>query len=282
MKRLIHVVARLANLLSASLAIILFFAAWSVGAILLRPAEGLQPMLPGPITVLRTLIEMIVREQFLTDIYESVFRIVAGLLASIIPAFFLGVLFGVSPRIYSAASPLFAFAKYVPPVSLIPIFIIWFGVGLPQQMAVLFAGTFFYLTVMIAETVAGTPSTYRDAALTLGAKNWQLIWKVRIMHGLPEFIQHLRTMVGIAWTYLVAVEMVAAPGGIGRVTYDSAQYQYTDRVLAGIFTIGLMGILFDELLQWTRWFLCPWKRDDPPWFLQFIFWLTRSLTPKTA
>ncbi|MFC1597004.1 ABC transporter permease [Planctomycetota bacterium] len=244
-------------------AVVGFFAIWSVAAYLLRPSKpGGIVLLPGPMVVLKDLFALFLHHGFTKDVAKSVLRIGLGMLCSSVPAFMLGVFFGVNRRVYRAASPLFAFAKYVPPVSLIPILILWLGIGLPQQIALLFVGTFFYLTVMVAETVANTPQTLLDAARTLGAKRFQLIWNVNIKNGIPEFVEHLRTMLGISWTYLVAVEMVAAADGIGRVIIDSQRYLQTGRVLAGVFMIGVLGVVCDELLQWTRWLLCPWKRDD--------------------
>ncbi len=69
---------------------------------------------------------------------------------------------------------------------------------------------------------------------------------------------------GIAWTYLVVVEMVAAEGGIGRVIINSQRYLQTGKVLAGVLTIGLLGVLSDQLLQLIGWLLAPWRYDQPP------------------
>jgi NitT/TauT family transport system permease protein len=177
-----------------------------------------------------------------------------------VPAMILGIWFGISPQVHAVATPLFAFVKYIPPVSFVPILILWLGIGLPQQVALLFIGTFFYLAIMIAETVASTPQTYKDAGRTLGLRERQLIWKVIIPHSLPAFFEHLRVMFGIAWTYLTVAEMVAAPNGIGRVIINSQRYLQTGRVLAGMLTIGVLGVLFDFVLARTSLWLCKWKR----------------------
>lgn len=253
---------------------------WSAAAWLLTPDEaGELVLLPGPATVLGDLYTLLADEGFAEDIVVSVMRIVLGLLSSVVPAFVLGIVLGIHPRLNAAMAPLFAFAKYVPPVAFIPVLILWLGVGLPQQLALLFIGTFFYLTVMVATTVEHTPKTFHDAARTLGVGRRQYVFKVVVRHGLPEFIEHLRTMVGIAWTYLVVVEMVAAQSGIGRVIINSQRYLQTGKVLAGVFTIGLLGVLSDQLLQLSAWILAPWKYDEPPLIARpvvFVGGLTRS------
>lgn len=243
----------------------LFLALWTGAAWLLQPSQGGGlVLLPGPVEVVRALVDLVVHEGFLGDVLLSIMRIGLGLLVAIVPAFILGVTFGIQPQINAAAAPLFAFAKYVPPVAFIPILILWLGVGLGQQVALLFIGTFFYLTVMVATTVANTPSTFRDAAMTLGVTRRQYVGQVILRHGLPEFIEHLRTMIGIAWTYLIVVEMVAAENGIGRVIISSQRYLESAKVLAGVLTIGLLGVLSDQLLQTAGWLLAPWKYDQAP------------------
>jgi len=241
-------------------ALVLLFAAWSAAAYLSRPTDGIGVvLLPGPVAVLKDLYLLFAQDQFLTDVLHSLRRIALGLLSAIVPAFALGIWFGVNPRMRATATPLFAFAMYIPPTALVPILILWLGIGLMQQVALLFIGTFFYLTIMVAATVASTPQTYLEAALTLGARPSQLTWRVIIPHGLPEFIQHMRVMTGVAWTYLTVAEMVAAQTGIGRVIINSQRYFQTGRVLAGVLTIGLLGILTDLLLQALSRLLCRWK-----------------------
>lgn len=234
-----------------------FFALWALVAAILEPERGVV-LFPGPVRVVQTWIEML-GKGFLADIAMSSGRICLGVLAAAVPAVFLGLFLGVNQRSRDAIEPVFAFIKYIPPVSLIPVLILWLGIGLPNQVALLFIGTFFYLTTMIAESVATTPQAYRDAARTLGINDRRLVWKVLVPHATPAFFEHLRVMVGIAWTYLVAAEMVAAPDGIGRRIIEAQRYLQTDRVLAGILTIGLLGIAFDGVLRLASWWTCRWR-----------------------
>jgi NitT/TauT family transport system permease protein len=256
---------------------VLLFAVWIAGAYWSHPGYQTHPdgtlsldddglpklagpiLFPSPAAVLQDLYRLLVRQSFLKDIGISLMRIGAGLLSSVVPAFILGIWLGINAFSRSAITPLFAFIQYIPPVAFVPVLILWFGIGLPQQVALLFIGTFFYLTLMIADTVANIPSAYRDAALTLGAKPHLLIWRVILPFGLPEFIQHLRVIVGIAWTYLTVVEMVSAETGIGSVIINSQRYLQTGRAMAGLFTIGVLGVLCDLALRGTSRLLCRWK-----------------------
>ncbi len=253
------------KLIPILIAVAILFATWWVASILLRPEDGGREVLPGPLAVFGELANLFAERHFLTHILQSLKRIFLGLLAATVPAFILGIWFGLSPRAMETAKPLFSFAKMLPPVALIPILIMWLGLGLRQQIALLFIGTFFHLTMMVATTVTDLPVTYRDAARTLGITPRQFITRVVVPYGLPEFINHIRIMVGVAWTYVIVVEMVAAQDGLGRVIIDSMRFFLTGQVLAGVFTIGVLGILIDLLLQLVSYLACPWKREKTAW-----------------
>lgn len=224
-----------------------------------RPLPAGVVLVPGPLAVAEDLYRLFAVRKFHTDVYLSVKRITLGLLASLIPGFALGVALGLVPRLREAVAPLFAFIQYIPPVAFVPMLILWFGIGLGQQVALLFLGTFFYFTVMVAESVAGVPESYQDAARTLGTGRAARVFRVVIPYALPDLIQHARVMVGIAWTYLTVVEMVSADAGIGSVIINSQRYLMTGRVLAGLVTIGALGIVSDLLLRGVSRLFCRWK-----------------------
>jgi len=245
--------------LAAGIVLTVWYAvAWAIAP----DREGGLVLLPMPHVVLIELRNLIVVDGFLVDIAHSVFRISLGVFLAAVPAFVLGFWFGVNAKVYSVGDPVFAFAKYIPPVSFVPILILWLGVGLTQQLALLFIGIFFYLTISAAKTVSDTPKAMLDAGRTLGLSHWKLIEKIRIPNALPELIQHLRQMVGIAWTYLVVVEMVAAESGIGRVIINNQRFLSTAKVLAGMLTIGLLGVISDRSLVLVSKLVCSWKEAN--------------------
>ena len=233
---------------------------WTLASLLLslKDTGGIN-LLPMPHLVLVDLFNLLVHERFWLDILQSILRILCGVLAAMIPAFILGFWFGSSEKVYAIAGPLFAFSKYIPPVSFVPILILWLGIGLKQQIALLFIGIFFYLTTMTANTVRETPKAFIDASRTLGLGERQILFKVLVPHALPRLINHLQEMVAIAWTYLVVVEMVAAPNGIGRVIINSQRFLETGNVIAGMLTIGVLGVLTDQFLRGLSRLLCSWE-----------------------
>jgi len=242
------------------LSFLLVLGAWYTASLALTGKNtGNLVLLPMPHVVVKDLVDLLVADAFWKDILASMMRILSGVSLAMFPAFILGFWFGLNPRVYSVGEPLFSFAKYIPPVSFVPILILWLGIGLIQQLALLFIGIFFFLTMMTAETVANTPKALINAGRTLGLGRFSLIFKVVFPFVLPRLFEHLRTMLGIAWTYLVVVEMVAAPNGIGRVIINSQRFLNTGRVLAGMLTIGLLGIVFNWTLLGLSRIVCRWE-----------------------
>ena len=203
-----------------------------------KPRTAGIVLVPGPVAVAEELYELFATRKFHKDVLLSSKRIGLGLGASLIPGFVLGLALGLWPKVRGAVAPLFAFIQYIPPVAFVPMLILWFGIGLTQQVSLLVLGTFFYFTVMVAETVAGVPPSHLDAARTLGTSALGRVARVVIPFCLPDFIKHARVMVGISWTYLTVVEMVSADSGIGSVIITAQRYLLTVRVMAGVVAIG--------------------------------------------
>lgn len=244
-----------------------FLLIWQLVAVARRPADaGEVSLLPSPAAVAKELWRLFAEEHFLVDVAASLKRIFLGLAVSVIPAFAVGILFGTSPRLYNTVEPLFSFAKYLPPTALIPVLLMWFGVGIGQQLALLFIGTFFLYSVNVAETVRQTPQACLDAARTLGTGRAGLIFRIIIPHGLPSFLEHLRTIVAIAWTYVTAAELVAAERGVGKVIIYAQRFFRTDQMLAGVVAIGILGIASNAALIWVERLLCRWKHAGAPSF----------------
>lgn len=208
----------------------------------------LPVFLPTPTAVLKDLGELF-KNGFLTDIGASLFRVFTGFLLSAVIAVPLGILMGSFKLIDAFYSPLVTFVRYLPAAAFIPLLILWVGIGHLEKILLLFIGIFFYLLILITIAVQDVRHEYLDAAYTLGAKKKQVLLNVIVPASLPGIYEALRTMMGVGWTYIVVVEMVAATSGIGKMIMDSQRFMRTGRVIAGIITIGLIGIICDFIFM---------------------------------
>ena len=120
--------------------------------------------------------------------------------------------------VQAALEPLVNFIRYLPVTSLVPLFILWIGIGIEQRVTVIIFGTFFQQLVMIADVASGVSRDLVNASYTLGTKRTEAIWHVIFPAALPGIFDTLRVTMGWAWTYLVVAELVAANSGLGFIS----------------------------------------------------------------
>ena len=214
--------------------------------------------LPSPLSVVQALLRLFVDEHFLYDIGASIYRVQAGFILAALLAVPLGLWTGSSVRAQRFVDPLVGFLRYLPVPALVPLCILWIGIGNPQKIAVIFLGVFFQLTVMVRDAALAVPRTYLDLSSTLGLTPLQRLTHVMLPASLPGIYDALRVCIGWAWSYLVVAELVAAASGIGHVIIESQRYLNTAEVFAAILTIGLIGVLYDQIFNALKGVFFPW------------------------
>jgi NitT/TauT family transport system permease protein len=141
---------------------------------------------------------------------------------------------------------------------LIPLLILWIGIGWSEKVAVIFIGTFFQQLIIIADVSRNVSHDLLDVSYTLGASRRTVVTRVLIPATLPGVMDALRVTLGWAWTYLVVAELVAANKGLGYFILNSMRGLFTDRIFLGIAVIGLLGLLTDQIFKFMRARLLPW------------------------
>ncbi len=236
----------------------------AIGAVwsLLTYGHLVSPVfLPSPTEVVDALILLLIRENFSVDILVSTCRVMGGFVLSVSAAVPLGVWIGSSRSADLLLTPLLNFIRYMPAPAFIPLLILWFGIGITLKIALLFISVFFYLTSLVAEAVKAVDNNSIESALTLGATRPQAVFRVIVPSAYPAIWQSMRIMMGVAWTSIVMVELLAAETGIGSVIIRSQRFLQTPKLVAGILTIGLLGILFDTSFRLAHRVLFPWCKD---------------------
>src|SRR3546814_9566325 len=140
--------------------------------------------------------------------------------------------------IQAAIEPLVNFIRYLPVTSMIPLLILWVGIGLEQKVAVIFIGTFFQQIVLIADVSARVPRDLVNVSYTLGATRRQVVTQVLIPATMPGVMDTLRVTMGWAWTYLVVAELVAANSGLGYLSLQAMRGLRVDVIFLAIFVLG--------------------------------------------
>ena len=201
--------------------------------------------LPAPGDVARALYDMFVHEGFASDVWASFRRIGLGFLLACAIGIPLGIAIGSFRAFQAFFEPIIAAVRYMPASAFIPLLIIWYGIGETEKIAVIWFGVFFPLTLMVADVSANIPKELVNIAYTLGASRWQVFRRVLLPASWPGVIDTMRIGLGWAWTYLIVAELVAASTGIGHVILQSSRFLQTEKIIAGILTIGVLGLLSD-------------------------------------
>jgi NitT/TauT family transport system permease protein len=188
-------------------------------------------------------------------------EIVAGFVLASVLAVPAGILMGSFKIVEAALEPITNFMRYIPVSALIPLLILWVGIGIEAKIAVIFLGTFFQQLVIVADVSRGVSRDLLDVSYTLGAGRRTVVTRVLIPATMPGVMDTLRVTLGWAWTYLVVAELVAANKGLGYFILNSMRGLFTDQIFLGIMIIGLLGLITDQIFKFLRnWFL-PWAAE---------------------
>ncbi|MBN8707750.1 MAG: ABC transporter permease [Verrucomicrobia bacterium] len=248
---------RWARMTLGAAAWVIFLGVWQFAP---RSPE-LEALLPTPLTVVETLYNLFAEKGFATDVWQSLQRTMLSFALAIAVAMPIGVLMGSFPAVEAFLNPIVSPFRYLPAPSFIPLLLAWFGTGNEQKIALLFIGVVWFLISLLMDDTKRVPIDFIDTSRTLGAKHWQVVLRVILPCALPFFIDTMRQMLAVSWTYLVIAEIVAATDGIGAVMMRARRLVRMDIIMAGILTIGMLGFLSDAAIRGLRWWAFPYLRS---------------------
>jgi NitT/TauT family transport system permease protein len=217
--------------------------------------------LPTPGDVWQTTLDMLGDGSLATHTLASVKIILIGWAFGALLAVPLGIAMGGFKLIEAVLEPPVDFIRYLPVSALIPLLILYVGIGDTARITVIFIGTFFALILMVAGVVAQIPRELLESAYTLGASRWHTVTRVLLPAAMPGIMDNLRLTIGFAWSYLVVAEIVAAEEGLGYMILDSMRGLVVSRMYVGLLVIGTLGFLTDQFFRWLRKRLLPWVPD---------------------
>ena len=189
----------------------------------------------------------------------SLFRVVLGFLFGALVGIPLGYAMGLSNWFRGWFDPIVEFMRPVPPLALIPLVIIWFGIGETGKIILLFLAALWIMAIAARSGVSGVNISKVHAAYSLGASKTQIMRHVIVPNSLPEIFTGARVAMGVCWGTVVAAELVAAEQGAGMMIMVASRFQNTDIVILGILLIGVIGFGIDMLMRWAERILVPWK-----------------------
>jgi len=172
----------------------------------------------------------------------------------------LGILAGTYVAVSRLTEPFVEFFRYLPAPAFGALAVAILGIHDAPKIAIIFIGTFFQQVLVVANTTRKLDPSLLEAAMTLGARNAGLLFKVVIPGIASDLYRDMRILLGWAWTYLIVAEMIGASSGITWFITQQARYKNFDNVFAAILIIGIIGLTTDLILAWLGRRLFPWQR----------------------
>jgi ABC-type nitrate/sulfonate/bicarbonate transport system permease component len=189
----------------------------------------------------------------------SVGRVAAASFLVIVIGVPLGVLMGASPRLNALLSPLIDPFRSAPVAALLPIMVMWFGIGEFMKIAFLFVGSIVYLTPLVRDAVRSVPEGYLVSARDIGATPLECIIKVLLPLAMPRIMDAIIVGVSVSWTYITVAEYVNAQEGLGQLIANARRLSAMDQVFAGIIVIMAVALATYQGLMWLKRRLYPWE-----------------------
>ena len=179
----------------------------------------------------------------------SLARVLAGLAIGIGLAALLGLLAGLSRTGEAVVDPPLQALRTLPFVGLVPLFILWFGIGEAPKLALVAMGSLFPFYLNLVSGIRNADQGQIDAGLALGLNRWQLVRHVILPCAWTPALVGLRQSIGVAWLSLVVGEQVNAQSGIGFLIADARDFLRTDVIVVGLMVYALLGLASDAMVR---------------------------------
>lgn len=204
-------------------------------------------IIPSPTTILITTIELLKSGELIKNLVISLNRVIIGFLITFLIAFPLAIFLGRRKKVMPYVEPFLEFMRHIPPIAMIPILILWLGIGESSKLVIIILATFFPI---FSNTLTGI-TNYDEKLLEVGDvfhfSNIDKFTKIIFPQALPSILTGIQLGLGYSWRSLMGAELVAASSGIGYMIIDAEQLSRPDIVIVGILSIGILGYTIDYI-----------------------------------
>lgn len=202
--------------------------------------------LPTPQAFIEAGYEMFFVNGFTEDVLISTYRVIVAWLFALIVAIPIAMVMSGSEFFRRLLGPYIDYFRYLPVPALIPLVILFFGIGETAKIALLFTGTVFQMVLLFLDNLDEVPEEYFHIAYSLDYTWWQ-VWKMKLLAAGANIYNNCRITMGWCWTYLVIAELVASQAGVGYVIKEAQRFSKTPEIYVGIFTLGIVGLFTDSI-----------------------------------
>jgi ABC-type nitrate/sulfonate/bicarbonate transport system permease component len=206
-------------------------------------------LVPPPLEVFRTAVPMLASGEIFADVSISMVRILVGFAVGSLAGVVAGVLLGRVRLLHDLFDPVIELMRYLSPTAMIPIAVIWFGIGEMSKYFLIFWGTFFIVLVNATAGVWRAPVARRRAAECLGASQLQIFALVMVPSAVPYIVTGMRVAMASSFMSIIPAEILAADSGIGYLLQKSSMLLQTNRIFVALLTICVLGFIVDRVFR---------------------------------
>ena len=215
--------------------------------------------LPAPTAIISALLQMIADGEIGVSLAASLYRILAGFFIGSLVGLTVGLVTGTSALMDKIGTPIVNSIYPIPKIALLPLFILWLGIGELSKVTIIALGVFFPVAMNTYSGVKNVDTLLLKVAASFNASWWMTMKSVVLPNALPMIFAGLRLAAGTSLLLLVAAEMIAAQVGIGALILHYGDLMITDRLMAGVIVLSLLGLVFNLILQFLERKAIPWK-----------------------
>ena len=204
-------------------------------------------VLPSPAKVWDSFLKMLQSGEIFEDIYISYIRVLKGFFIATLLAFLLAMVRVVLPKCNDYYENILQFLKNVPPLSLISLLILWFGIGETTKIGIIVLIAFFPIYLNTVKGFASCDKKLLEVGEIYGYSKVSSFFRIRLPYAMSDILVGMRIGLGYSWRAIISAEMIAASTGLGHMILFAQQMSRTDKVIVGILVIGVVGYITDRL-----------------------------------
>lgn len=216
-------------------------------------------LLPPPSIIFTVLVDLIKSGEIFTNLGISIVRVAEGFIIGATLGVVIGVQVALVKKLRTAVSLIFGLLRPIPVIAWIPVLILWMGIDEGSKITVIAIGSFWTVLVNVVQGIRNVDKKYLEVATILEKDQKTLLMKVVLPAALPAIFTGVRVGIDVAWRSVVAAELIAASSGIGYMIMYARELSQIDVVLIGVLSIGVTGIIIEQLLKLLEKRLLKWN-----------------------
>lgn len=250
------------ELIVSIISLVVFFVIWQMATRFNQTYGWFNPkFLPAPTDIIITAVDYVSDGTLALHATVSIRRILTGFLIGGCLSVVVGIIFVNNKLIEAWFSPIINLLGPVPPYALLPIIIIWFGIGESSKVGLIVYCTFMTMLPYITDGLKNTPPVLVRAATSLGASQWDIFSKVMIPNAIPNIFVGMKVTLAMSFGALLVSEMLGASQGLGYMIINAKQWFKMDDMFLAIIMIGLIYIILFAIIQFIERLILKWKTD---------------------